>query len=96
MQKAALEYGAAFYKLCNNRAEARELLDTFCQFHGFTHIRTRRHGEKQVLCIIGNSESFDKRLQAFARDAFTARQFLQLLVRILNAITERQKSAASL
>ena len=76
MQKAALEYGAAFYKLCNNRAEARELLDTFCQFHGFTHIRTRRHGEKQVLRVIRNSESFDKRLQAFARDAFTARQFL--------------------
>jgi hypothetical protein len=54
---------------------SRGLPNPLRQFHRLTNIRSRRHGQEELLGVIRNGEPVDKRLQSFARDAFAARQF---------------------
>ncbi|CAM2144420.1 Glutathione s-transferase protein [Paraburkholderia tropica] len=63
-----------------------DLRNALREFGSLADVRRGRHVQQTLLRVFGNCETRDEGLQRFARDALAAREFLQLLVRVFDAV----------
>nr|GEU28146.1 hypothetical protein [Tanacetum cinerariifolium] len=76
------DYSKEIIPLLNNSLNQ----DGFSQRRGDADVVGRRHGQQAVLGWLRNRQAGDEVAQRVLRDALAAREFLQLLVRILDAV----------